>query len=511
MASEPPAHIAHQPVAAARGRSVRARVVVVGVLAVAGILVGAALLAHSLGGRTPEVTYLTAPAVVTDIVDTVSVTGSVAPVETYALAFGQAPVRNPPTSSAGAATGGSPGGGWAVRTVTARAGDAVGSGTVLATADTTDAQATLTTAQLNLAAAEARLEADAQPVTETARARATLAITQASQQLSQARAAQTQTATSGRLAVSQAEAVLAEARQRLADDRAASLPETAIAADTAAVSQAQRALATARQQAAVANAQATAAVQTAMLNVQSAQLAYQEATTVNRDAAIAADRVAVAQAQAAVRDAQTALDRLTLRAPIDGIVSSVTIGPGDVVSGTVIVLRSAALEVSAAATETDLPAIRSGQPAKVTLAALGASVGGTVAAVDLAGATKSAGGVVSYAITVSLAGEPSGAAPGMTADVDITTAMVRGVVAVPSTAVGGTPGAYTVQVYEGPGQVRTAPVEVGLMTAALAEIRSGISAGTTVVTGIATAKDLVTGLPAGPGATRAPAPSGPGQ
>ena len=79
---------------------------------------------------------------------------------------------------------------------------------------------------------------------------------------------------------------------------------------------------------------------------------------------------------------------------------------------------------------------------------------------------------------------------------------------VPSSAIGGTAGAYTVQVYDGPGTAHAVAVEVGLMTATQAEVKSGLSAGATVVTGIATAKDLVTTFPTGAGGgTRTPAPT----
>jgi hypothetical protein len=124
---------------------------------------------------------------------------------------------------------------------------------------------------------------------------------------------------------------------------------------------------------------------------------------------------------------------------------------------------------------------------------------GAVHSVDLAGATKSASGVVSYGIVISLATPPDGVAPSMTADVDITTASAESVLAVPVTAIGGEAGAYTVQVLDAPDRVRTVPVEVGLFTATLAEIRSGIDAGMVVVTGTATARDLVTTFPTGPG------------
>lgn len=482
----------------ARGSGrVRKRLVIGGGVALAVVVVGG-LAARALVSQPPAVTYLTAVAAVADVVETVSVTGSVRPVETYALAFGAPPVRNPAPSatlggagSAGAAT-------WTVGTVGVRAGDRVTRGQVLATADTSDAEAALATAQLSLDAARARLAADSKPVSATARAKADLAVTQANLGLTQARAAQTRTADAGRLAVSQAQAVLAEAKSRLADDQAAGLPDSAIAADQAAVNAAARALSTARQQASAANQQAAAAVETARLNVRSAQLARQSATEVDAIAAIAADRVSVSQAETAVANAKTALERLTLTAPIDGTVSSADIRPGDAVSGVVITLRGTAVEVDTAVAEADLPSIRVGQAATVTVGALGASFPGSVATVDPDGATKGAGGVVSYAVTIALPSPPAGLAPSMTADVDITTARAAGVVAVPVTAVGGTPGAYTVRVYDGPGAAHAVPVEVGLMTTSLAEIRSGLAAGTTVVTGVATQKDLVTTFP-GPG------------
>ncbi len=490
----------------------RKRVVIGGVVVVGIALVAGLRLTHVLGGQTPQTTYLTATAVTTDVVDTVSVTGSVQPVETYAFAFGQAPTRNPRPSSTGSGPSSVAAATWTVKTVEVKPGDAVAAGDVLASADTADAEAALATAQLNLTAAKAKLDADSSPVSSSTKAKAKLAITQANRQLSQAQTAQSQTAAAGRLAVSQAQGALADANQRLADDQAASLPGTVIAADEAAVEQASRALATARQQASTADTQAAAAVDTAKLNVQSAQLAYTGATTVNTAAAVAADKATVSQAQTAVSDAQTTLDRLTLTSPIAGTVSSVTIQPGDVVSGTVITLRSAEVEVDASVTESDLPAVKVGQPAAVTIGALGASTKGTVSEVDLAGATKSASGVVSYSITISLPSAPAGVAPSMTADVDVTTAMASGVVAVPASAIGGEPGAYTVEVFDGPGSVHTVPVEVGLMTSTQAEVKSGIAAGTQVVTGVANAQDLVTTFPTGPGGgTRTPAPAGSGQ
>jgi macrolide-specific efflux system membrane fusion protein len=473
------------------------RAVAIGGVLVVGIaMVGLVTIGQSLGDQTPDVTYLTATASVADVRDTVSVSGSVRSVDSYGLAFGQEPDRSP---KAAATTDSSVAPSWTVLTVDVAAGQAVKAGAILATADTGDAQVALIVAQANLAAAQARLEASEQPVTRTARAKARLGIKQAKSQLSQAQKTLAQTQASGRLAISQASAALDEARQRRKDDRAAGALRSVIDADTAAVKQAKRALATAERQAASANTQASGQVAAARLGVQSAELAFDTAVDVDTDAAVAADQAAVAQAKSAVSDAERTLELATLIAPIDGVISSVTIEPGDQVSGTVVLLRGTAVEVAASITESNLPAVAIGQPAEVSLPALDVTVVGAVHLVDLAGATKSASGVVSYGIVISLATPPDGVAPSMTADVDITTASAEGVLAVPVTAIGGEPGAYTVQVLDAPDRVRTVPVEVGLLTASLAEIRSGIDAGTVVVTGTATARDLVTTFPTGPG------------
>ena len=207
----------------------------------------------------------------------------------------------------------------------------------------------------------------------------------------------------------------------------------------------------------------------------------------------------MAQAESAVADAERMLERATLTAPIDGIVSSVTIEPGDSASGIVILLRGTEEQVAASITESDLPSVQAGQPAEVTIAALDAAVPGKVDSVDVAGANEERVRRRLYGVVICRT-TPERVAPGMTADVDITTASAPSVLAVPVTAIGGVPGAYTVQVLDGPGRLRTVPVEVGLMTPSLAEIRSGITDGTVVVTGTASAKDLVTTFPTGPGA-----------
>jgi hypothetical protein len=71
----------------------------------------------------------------------------------------------------------------------------------------------------------------------------------------------------------------------------------------------------------------------------------------------------------------------------------------------------------------------------------------------------------------------------MSAQVSITTASADGVVAVPSIALVGSAGNYSVRVLEGSGEISVVPVQVGLVTPSLAEIQSGLTAGTDVVVG----------------------------
>jgi macrolide-specific efflux system membrane fusion protein len=73
----------------------------------------------------------------------------------------------------------------------------------------------------------------------------------------------------------------------------------------------------------------------------------------------------------------------------------------------------------------------------------------------------------------------------MSADVTITTASVAGVLTVPSAALAGTDGSYTVRVLDATGAPAARDVEVGLMTDTLVEISSGLAAGEFVVTGTA--------------------------
>jgi multidrug efflux pump subunit AcrA (membrane-fusion protein) len=89
----------------------------------------------------------------------------------------------------------------------------------------------------------------------------------------------------------------------------------------------------------------------------------------------------------------------------------------------------------------------------------------------------------------------------MTAEIAVTTASAPNVLAVPAIALDtAADGTYTVQVLDASGQPASVAVEVGLISSSLAEIKSGISEGTAVVTGTASDRTssgttVTTGIP----------------
>jgi macrolide-specific efflux system membrane fusion protein len=189
------------------------------------------------------------------------------------------------------------------------------------------------------------------------------------------------------------------------------------------------------------------------------------------------------QAESTVADLEAQIALATITAPIDGTVTAVAIVPGLESTGTAITLAASTYEVTADVVESDISAMTIGQEATVTVDAIDAVIGGTVAAIAPAASGASGGDVVSFPVTVALTGAPSALRAGMTADITIVTASATDVLTIPSTALRGTAGSYRVQVMGVDGTPVATAVEVGLVTDTTAEITGGLTAGDVVVTG----------------------------
>ncbi len=199
-------------------------------------------------------------------------------------------------------------------------------------------------------------------------------------------------------------------------------------------------------------------------------------------------------AQQQVDDLRTQIRYATLTAPIDGTITAVNIAKGLDSTGTAISIASSGYEVTADVVESDVSSMSVGQDATVTVDAIGATIQGTVSAIaPTAGDSSGSGSVVSYPVTVTLTGAPSALRAGMTADITIVTASATNVLTIPAEALRGTAGDYRVQVMGADGSPALKAVTVGLVTSTSAEIKSGLTEGETVVTGIAADRTATSG------------------
>ena len=232
------------------------------------------------------------------------------------------------------------------------------------------------------------------------------------------------------------------------------------------------------------------------------------------DRAAATTTAAKRQTQEALYNAQSAnaraktdlaklealLPSATLTAPEDGTITAVAITVGsDAPNVAAVTMISSALEVSTSVVESDITSIKIGQAAAITISALDASLNGKVLSIDPVGSGSGSNGVVSFAVRVALDAPPAGLRPGMTANITITAASATGVLSIPSRALSGSAASYTVSVVAGDGTVSTRSVQVGLVTASLAEITSGLQAGERVVTGTSSAQNAGTTTTGGGG------------
>ena len=234
-------------------------------------------------------------------------------------------------------------------------------------------------------------------------------------------------------------------------------------------------------------------------------LATASTTAINAQIAVAAAQVTdaktkvsnggttlqVANARLALLNAETNLanlkaerDQASLVAPEAGVVTAMNLSEGAVApSGSAIVIASDAMVATGLVTETDVASIKASQVATVTITALGTDVSGTVSSVSTTGSSSS--GVVGFGVLVAIDSVPAGVLPGMSVQVSVVTAQAPGVLSIPSIALGGTVGSYTVSVLASDGTASTRSVGTGLVTTDLAQVTNGLAAGDKVVTGTA--------------------------
>ena len=191
-----------------------------------------------------------------------------------------------------------------------------------------------------------------------------------------------------------------------------------------------------------------------------------------------------------LREAQDKLAKALLLAPMNGVITSVTMDPGDTVGASTVIVAMAdpvSMEVAGLVDEIDLLSVREGQTTRVSLSAFPAlEVPGTVQAIDLLPTAQ--GGVVSYGVTIGIAGRGATLLrDGMTVTATIVVEERKDVLAIPVGAVQRQEREQVVQVVGDDGQRETRSVTLGLSDGLWVEVREGLSEGERVVVPTSTA------------------------
>jgi HlyD family secretion protein len=201
---------------------------------------------------------------------------------------------------------------------------------------------------------------------------------------------------------------------------------------------------------------------------------------------------ALDQANSAVNVAQKALNDATLTAPFDGIVAHLYYKQGDIIpspaytpQNVVYIVDATNLEVDANIDEMDVPTVKIGQNADISIDALpGVLIKGKVTSIAMIPNTQvAASGLTAYLAKVNFTVSPEqGIKPGMNATVNVVTNEKKNVVLLPIQAVKkDSQGKSYVEVPNGD-KTETRTVTIGISSGSQVEIVSGIQAGDKVVT-----------------------------
>lgn len=228
-----------------------------------------------------------------------------------------------------------------------------------------------------------------------------------------------------------------------------------------------------------ANNQATIA--SAKSNLEKAK--YDLANLKVRDEDITIDQASVEQAEQSLKQAQINLENATLKAPFNGIVTSVNVVIGTRTANAPVAIKMmnvTPLHVNLKLSENDVVKVQNNQEVKLTTDSIkGLQIGGTVSYIAPSG--ENTNGVVTYVTRVNFTATDARIKAGMTANLEIITAQKNNVLLVPNTALLPKGNAHIVQVVDIDGKTRDVQVETGLSDGVSTEIINGVSEGARIV------------------------------
>lgn len=212
----------------------------------------------------------------------------------------------------------------------------------------------------------------------------------------------------------------------------------------------------------------------AQSGITQAQAGFEATKAGPDDLSIQVAQTAIDQAQVSLKQAQLKLQQATLTAPFDGVVTAVSIVPGQNMSasGNPVQLSDlATLQVVTNVSELDRARLKVGQEVQMTLEAVpGVNVEGIVDAISTAGVTTQ--GVVNFPVTIKLINPDPSIAPGMTANLNVIIDKRDNVLLVPNRAIRNNGRQRTVTVLH-EGQQISVPVQTGMTDGTNTEITGG--------------------------------------
>jgi RND family efflux transporter MFP subunit len=168
------------------------------------------------------------------------------------------------------------------------------------------------------------------------------------------------------------------------------------------------------------------------------QIASQEALVKQAQANVKSQEAQIKYNQANVDAALAALNKTQIYSPIDGVVTDTKYKKGEIVamnSAVIIVMSLAKYQIEADVAEVDIANIKLADEASVTLDAYSSDVVFNAKVIKINPAQTIIDSVPTYKVTFEFAENSDKIKPGMTANVDILTALKQGALSVPSRAV----------------------------------------------------------------------------
>ena len=225
--------------------------------------------------------------------------------------------------------------------------------------------------------------------------------------------------------------------------------------------------------------QAKASYNDAQVNLNRMQTLYQEGAVSLQQYEQA--KTAFTIAKESYTAASDGMSNFVVTSPIDGYITSINVDVGAIASQAVAAATIAnidILEIDTSISETLINKIKVGDKVDVLVSSVSETpLSGTVTALSPAPAA----GSLTYPMKVTLDNASAAVKPGMFAEVIITSDKTANVIALPSSAVLIKSGKTVVATIEGGKKVVFKNVVVGVDNGELAEIKSGIKTGDTVV------------------------------